>query len=84
MRKSRLDWAHGLKIALGLLLGFGIGFACRMFLMPSPAPTAMAGALLVFAMTCGWKIADYWFIHRPKKCLPQAAGPTGKPAPKEL
>lgn len=84
MRSSALDWGHGLKIALGLLLGFGIGFACRVFVMPSPAPTAMAGAILVLAMTCGWKIADYWFAHRPKKCVPQAAGPTGKSVKPEV
>ncbi len=79
MARSRIDWRHGMKICLGLMLGFGIGYACRMFVMPSPAPTAMAGAILVLAMTCGWKMTDFWFVHRPKKYVPHPAGPTGKP-----
>jgi len=84
MRRSSINWGHVFKIILGLVLGFGIGFVCRLFIMPSPAPTAMAGAILVLAMTCGWKIADFWFLHRPNKCLPQAAGPTGVPRDPEL
>jgi XapX domain-containing protein len=84
MRNASVNWRQAFKIGAGIVLGFCIGFACRMFDMPSPAPTAMAGALLVFAMTCGWKITDYWFIHRPKKSVPQAAGPTAKPTHREL
>ena len=58
-------FGKALKIAIGLALGFGIGFACRLFLLPSPAPTALAGALLVVAMTCGWKLTDRWMCNRP-------------------
>ena len=42
-----------IKIAIGLLLGFGIGFACRLLGIPSPAPPAIEGALPVVAMTIG-------------------------------
>lgn len=39
---------------LGLLLGFGIGFGCRWFDLPLPAPPKLVGALLVVAMTLGF------------------------------
>ncbi len=42
------------EIALGLTLCAGIGAACRWFDVPVPAPPALAGALLVLAMTLGY------------------------------
>ncbi|MEO1575779.1 MAG: DUF1427 family protein [Pseudomonadota bacterium] len=44
-------------IALGIALGLGIGFACRWFDIPSPAPPTLAGAALVVAMTLGYLAA---------------------------
>lgn len=41
---------------LGLLLGFGIGAACRWFDIPCPAPTRVVGALLVVATTTGFLV----------------------------
>ena len=35
------------KFVAGLLLGFGIGFGCRAFGVPVPAPPVLVGALLV-------------------------------------
>jgi XapX domain-containing protein len=40
--------------ALGLLLGVGIGVACRWFDLPLPAPPRIVGALLVVAMSLGF------------------------------
>jgi XapX domain-containing protein len=40
--------------ALGLLLGVGIGVACRWFELPLPAPPRIVGALLVVAMSLGF------------------------------
>ena len=42
-----------MKIALGLILAFAIGVACRLATIPLPAPPVLIGALLVLAMTLG-------------------------------
>ncbi|HEC27862.1 MAG TPA: XapX domain-containing protein [Gammaproteobacteria bacterium] len=39
---------------IGILLGLGIGAACRWFDIPLPAPPKLVGALLVVAMTTGF------------------------------
>jgi len=41
-------------LPISLLLGFGIGFACRWFDLPLPAPPKLVGALLVLAITLGF------------------------------
>ena len=48
-----------MSAAIGLVLGFAIGAACRWFNIPSPAPPRIAGALLVVAMTLGFLAADH-------------------------
>ena len=68
------------KVALGLALGFAIGFGCRAAGLPVPAPPALAGALLVVAMTLGYTVVDRLLAHRGLAA--QAAncgGPTGAP-----
>jgi XapX domain-containing protein len=47
-----------MKAAIGLVLAFGLGFACRTFQIPSPAPPMVLGALLVVAMTVGYIAVD--------------------------
>ncbi len=44
----------------GILLGLGIGAACRWFDIPLPAPPKLVGALLVVAMTLGYVGTDFW------------------------
>ena len=44
----------------GILLGLGIGAACRWFDVPLPAPPKLVGALLVVAMTLGYVGTDFW------------------------
>lgn len=68
-----------IKIALGLGLGFIIGFFCRYAGVPSPAPQALPGALLVLAMTVGFLIADKLAKHRQSTTNHLCGGPTGKP-----
>ncbi|WP_298327930.1 DUF1427 family protein [Asticcacaulis sp.] len=41
-------------LILGIALGLGIGFICRYFDLPLPAPPRLVGALLVVAMTLGF------------------------------
>lgn len=44
----------------GLGAGMGIGAASRLLGIPSPAPIALSGALLVVTMTLGYVAADWW------------------------
>jgi len=47
-----------MKTALGFLLAFSIGAACRWFEIPLPAPPRLTGAFLVVAITVGFLAAD--------------------------
>ncbi|MES2114480.1 MAG: DUF1427 family protein [Pseudomonadota bacterium] len=47
------------KVALGLLLSFVVGMACRLTHIPVPSPPVLSGALLVLMMSCG-----YWLVDR--------------------
>jgi XapX domain-containing protein len=39
---------------IGIGLGLAIGFVCRFFDLPLPAPPKLVGAMLVVAMTLGF------------------------------
>ena len=65
------------KIGLGLLLGLGIGALCRLFAIPSPAPSGIAGALLVVAMTLGYSAADWWLGRGAAQHKGLCGGPDG-------
>lgn len=43
---------------VGLLLAFAVGYGCRWFDLPLPAPPKLLGALLVVTMTVGFLAAD--------------------------
>jgi len=64
------------KPLLGLALAFAIGFACRAFGIPSPAPPILVGALLVVAMTMGYLLVDR-ALTRPAKHALDCGGPSG-------
>lgn len=66
-----------LKLLLGLALGFGIGLGCAWFGIPAPAPPALAGALLVLAMTVGYVVADRYVSHREATQKANCGGPKG-------
>jgi XapX domain-containing protein len=46
-----------MKLLLGFLVAFGIGAFCRLIKIPSPAPQAIVGALLVVTMSVGYVAA---------------------------
>ena len=48
-----------MKIALGFLLALAIGAGCRWLGIPSPSPPILIGALLVVAITLGYRLADH-------------------------
>jgi XapX domain-containing protein len=68
------------KIAIGLLLGLGIGVVCRLAEIPLPAPPALVGALLVLAMTAGYLLTDRLAAHREARHRALCRGPSGVPA----
>jgi len=47
-----------MRLVFGFLIAFGIGIFCRVARIPSPAPQAIIGSLLVVAMSTGYVIAD--------------------------
>lgn len=47
-----------MKIILGFVLAFAIGAVCRLARIPSPAPNALLGSLLVVAMSVGYIAAE--------------------------
>ena len=47
-----------IQAILGIILGLAIGYGCRWFDLPLPAPPKLVGALLVVAMTVGFVVVD--------------------------
>jgi XapX domain-containing protein len=47
-----------MKLILGFVLAFAIGAVCRLAKIPSPAPNALLGSLLVVAMSVGYIAAE--------------------------
>ncbi|GAB3097900.1 DUF1427 family protein [Lysobacter terrae] len=58
------------KFLVGLLLALLIGVGCRAFGVPSPAPPALIGALLVLSMTIGYQLADRFLARRRQEKSP--------------
>jgi XapX domain-containing protein len=61
-----------MKIILGFVLAFAIGAVCRLARIPSPAPNALLGSLLVVAMSVGY-IAAERALARPNHSSPTHA-----------
>jgi XapX domain-containing protein len=72
-----------MKSAIGLVLAFTLGFGCRAFGIPSPAPPLIIGALLVMAMTVGYIAVDRW-AGSPAQSAPDCGGPSGLTASQSL
>jgi XapX domain-containing protein len=53
-----------MKLILGFTLAFAIGAVCRLARIPSPAPNALLGSLLVVAMSVGYIAAGH-LLARP-------------------
>jgi len=65
-----------MKATIGLVLAFLVGFGCRTFGIPSPAPPMILGALLVVAMTIGYIAVDR-VMTRPAEHARNCGGPRG-------
>jgi XapX domain-containing protein len=55
-----------MKVVIGILLGLGIGAACRWFDIPLPSPPKLIGAILVVAMTVGYIATDRYLSKPPE------------------
>src|SRR5579863_4303803 len=62
-----------MKSMIGIVLAFALGFSCRAFGIPSPAPPVILGALLVMAMTVGYIAVDRRMAS-PAQHAPDCAG----------
>lgn len=66
------------KLFTGIVLGFAIGAGCRWAGVPVPAPPALAGALLVVAMTSGYLLADRFIARVVARHADHCGGPDGR------
>ncbi|HEX2838147.1 MAG TPA: DUF1427 family protein [Phycisphaerales bacterium] len=48
-----------MKVMIAAIVAFVVGFGCRWFDIPAPAPPVLQGALLVVAMTLGYMSANH-------------------------
>jgi XapX domain-containing protein len=69
------------KIAIGFVLSFIIGGACRYFDIPAASPPMIPGALIVLAMTLGYSSMDRVLMRRDRAAVTKqlCGGPTGLP-----
>jgi len=70
-----------MRIIVGLVLSFIIGFSCRWFDLPAPSPPEIFGVLLVVAMTIGYVVAGSVIHKKPAASAPQAAVSASKVPP---
>lgn len=62
-----------MRVILGFTLAFLIGVMCRVIRIPSPAPQALLGSLLVVTMSLGYITAERWLqVHQTTVSSPAA------------
>jgi XapX domain-containing protein len=49
-----------MRIIVGFVVAFAVGALCRLARIPSPAPNAILGSLLVVATSVGYVLTDRW------------------------
>ncbi len=67
-----------MKIAIALVVAFAVGFLCRYFELPVPAPPALPGALIVMATTIGFLVGDAVFGPQKRVESTQVVAPSSK------
>jgi XapX domain-containing protein len=70
-----------IRIAIGFILSFIIGAACRYFDIPAASPPVIPGALIVLAMTLGYSSMDRVLVRKNQTATTRhmCGGPTGLP-----
>jgi XapX domain-containing protein len=71
-----------MKVMIAAAVAFIVGFGCRWFDIPAPAPPMLQGALLVVAMTLGYMGANYLKSQHPQPSQPPAAQVEAAKAPR--
>jgi XapX domain-containing protein len=68
-----------MKFAIGLVISFGVGVACRYFDIPVGSPAVIPGALIVLAMTAGYSWTNQILNARNRLSTTThlCGGPTG-------
>ena len=71
-----------MKFAVGLVVSFAVGAACRYFDIPVGSPSVIPGALIVVAMTTGYSCTSQILNVRNKVASTThlCGGPSGKSA----
>ncbi len=69
-----------MKVVIAAAVAFVVGFGCRWFEIPAPAPPMLQGALLVVAMTLGYMGAGYLRAHQAPS-PPQVTAPATQTPP---
>jgi XapX domain-containing protein len=67
-----------IKIAIGFVLSFLVGAACRYFDIPAASPPVIPGALIVLAMTLGYTSMDRILLQKDRAATTKhmCGGPT--------
>jgi XapX domain-containing protein len=70
-----------IRVAIGFILSFIIGAACRYFDIPAASPPVIPGALIVLAMTLGYSSMDRVLVRKNQTATTRhmCGGPTGLP-----
>jgi XapX domain-containing protein len=70
-----------IRIAIGFVLSFIIGGACRYFDIPAASPPVIPGALIVLSMTLGYSSMDRVMVRKNQTATTKhfCGGPTGLP-----
>jgi len=70
-----------IRFAIGFVLSFVIGAACRYFDIPAASPAVIPGALIVLAMTLGYSSVDRLVSGKERVATTKhlCGGPTGLP-----
>jgi len=70
-----------MKILIAFVVAFGIGAASRWTRVPSLAPQAIVGSLLIVAMSTGWIAADRFLTQEQPMAVAHVSRPEGAGAP---
>lgn len=70
-----------MKILIAFVVAFGIGAGSRWTGVPSLAPQAIVGALLIVAMSTGWITADRFLTQKQPVAVVHVSRPEGAGVP---
>jgi XapX domain-containing protein len=70
-----------MKILIAFVVAFAIGAASRWTRVPSLAPQAIVGSLLIVAMSTGWIAADRFLTQKQPVAVVHVSRPKGAGVP---